>query len=147
MQTGSRLIRHHDDDDDDEPPALEDVSDDEEEDEDEDEVNKEEAYQKTKAFGDEDCEDCKHTKKEERSGDLKVVFTQEKGHINPHTQEREDGWWCEICRYVLTLNIEWISHVNSRANNVPAHQSFFKHSISTRRTHIAHNAKCHFPIY
>ncbi|KAG1823669.1 uncharacterized protein BJ212DRAFT_1296245 [Suillus subaureus] len=57
---------------------------------DEDEVNKEEAYQKTKAFGDKDHKDRKHTKKEEHSGDLKVVFTQEKGCINLHTQECEE---------------------------------------------------------
>ncbi|KAG1854401.1 hypothetical protein C8R48DRAFT_675632 [Suillus tomentosus] len=93
VQRGSRLVRHHDDDDD-EPPALEDCSDDEEEAEDND---GEEAYERTKVFGDKDREDRKHKKKEERSGDLKVVFTQEKGRINPHTQEPEDGWWCEIC--------------------------------------------------
>ncbi|KAG1789108.1 hypothetical protein EV424DRAFT_1561583, partial [Suillus variegatus] len=84
-----RVQRGSHDDDDDEPPALEDCSDDEEE--------AEEAYERTKVFGDKDREDRKHKKKEERSGDLKVVFTQEKGRINPHTQEPEDGWWCEIC--------------------------------------------------
>jgi hypothetical protein len=101
VQSGSCLVRHHDDDYDNnnnEPPALEDCSDDEEETKDND---KEEAYERTKAFGDEDWKDHKHKKKEEHSGDLKVVFTQEKGCINPHTQERKDGWWCEICRYIL----------------------------------------------
>jgi hypothetical protein len=146
VQRGSRLVCHHDDDDD-EPPALEDCSDDEEEAEDND---GEEAYERTKVFGDKDREDHKHKKKEERSGDLKVVFTQEKGRINPHTQEPEDGWWCEICRYVFTftLNVTHITNfVNSRANDVPTNQCFFKGSVSTRRTHIARNAKCHFPIY
>jgi hypothetical protein len=94
VQTGSRLVHHHDDDDGDEPPALENFSDDEEEDED----NKDEAYERTKAFGDEDRKHRKQTKKDERSADLKTIFTQEKGRINPHTQEREDGWWCEICK-------------------------------------------------
>lgn len=93
VQTGSCLVDHHDNDND-EPSALEDFSDDEEEDED----NKEEAYERTKVFGDEDRKDRKQTKKDERSADLKTIFTQEKGHINPHTQEREDGWWCEICK-------------------------------------------------
>lgn len=136
-----RVQRGSHDDDDDEPPALEDCSDDEEE--------AEEAYERTKVFGDKDREDRKHKKKEERSGDLKVVFTQEKGRINPHTQEPEDGWWCEICRYVFTftLNVTRITNVNLRANDVPTNHCFFKGSVSTRRTHIARNAKCHFPIY
>ncbi|KAG2114291.1 uncharacterized protein F5147DRAFT_770272 [Suillus discolor] len=30
---------------------------------------------------------------------------------------------------------------------LPAHQSFFKGSISTRHTHISRNPKCHFPVY
>jgi hypothetical protein len=90
VQRGSRLVRHHDDDDD-EPPALEDCSDDEEEAADND---KEEAYERTKVFGDKDREDHKHKKKEEHSGDLKV-----------DTQEPEDGWWCEICRYVFTFTL------------------------------------------
>ncbi|KAG2347647.1 hypothetical protein BDR05DRAFT_945360 [Suillus weaverae] len=101
VQTGSHLVCHHNDNDNDEPPVLEDFTNDEEEDK--VKVNKEEAYQKTKVFGDEDREDCKHKMKEERSGDLKVVCTQEKGHINPHTQEHEDGWWCEICRHSNSL--------------------------------------------
>jgi hypothetical protein len=101
VQSGSHLVRHHDDDynnNNNEPPALEDCSDDEEEAEDND---KEEAYERTKAFGDKDHKDCKHKKKEECSGDLKVVFTQKMGRINLHTQECKDGWWCEICRYIL----------------------------------------------
>ncbi|KAG2124297.1 hypothetical protein BD769DRAFT_1388841 [Suillus cothurnatus] len=53
--------------------------------------NKEEAYKRTKAFGDENHKDHKHKKKEEHSGDLKGVFTQEKGRINPHTQECKDS--------------------------------------------------------
>jgi hypothetical protein len=94
VQTGTRLVHHDDDDDDDEPPALEDFSDDEEEDSDED--NKDEAYERTKVFGDEDRNHHKQMKKDECSADLKTIFMQEKGRINPHTQEREDGWWCEI---------------------------------------------------
>ncbi|KAG1763019.1 hypothetical protein EDD22DRAFT_952610 [Suillus occidentalis] len=68
-----------------EPPATEGLSDKEEEE------DREEAYEKTKALGDEDREHHKLTKKDERSVDLKTIFTQEKGHMNPHTQECEDG--------------------------------------------------------
>ncbi|KAG0692010.1 hypothetical protein DFH29DRAFT_1009607 [Suillus ampliporus] len=57
----------------------------------------EEAYERTKALGDEDRERRKQMKKDECSADFKTIFMQEKGHINPHTQEHEDGWWCEIC--------------------------------------------------
>ncbi|KAG2341707.1 hypothetical protein BDR05DRAFT_834915, partial [Suillus weaverae] len=108
-----------------EPPAIEGLSDEEEEE------DREEAYKRTKALGDEDREHRKLMKKDERSADLKTIFTQEKGHMNPHTQERKDSWWCEVCR----------------GNNVPSGQCFFKGSISTRRTHITRNPKCHFPLY
>jgi hypothetical protein len=137
VQHGSCLVHHHDDDDNDdnEPPALEDCSDDEEEAKDND---KEKAYKLTKVFRDKDCEDRKHKEKE-------------KGHINLHTQEPEDSWWCEICRYffffTFTLNITHITNVNLRANDVPTNQCFFKGSVSTRHTHITQNVKCHFPIY
>ncbi|KAG1804214.1 hypothetical protein EV424DRAFT_1647508 [Suillus variegatus] len=47
IQTGSHLNRHGDDDDDEEPPAAEGLSDEEEEE------DKEEAYERTKALGDE----------------------------------------------------------------------------------------------
>jgi hypothetical protein len=30
--------------------------------------------------------------------DVRTVFTEEKGHVNPHTCELEDGWWCDICK-------------------------------------------------
>jgi hypothetical protein len=115
------------DDKEEEAPPLEDFTDDEEDNENENE----EAYQKTKKLGDQDREDRKSLKKDERSADLTTVFTFEKGRINPHTQERENGWWCEVCK----------------ANNVPLHQCFFKGGISTRRTHIARHPKCHYPIY
>jgi hypothetical protein len=110
-----------------EAPPLEDFTDDEEDDENENE----EAYQKTKKLGDQDREDRKSLKKVERSADLTTIFTFEKDRVNPHTQECENGWWCEVCK----------------ANNVPLHQCFFKGGISTRRTHIARNPKCHYPIY
>ncbi|KAG1797313.1 uncharacterized protein HD556DRAFT_1440870 [Suillus plorans] len=124
--------REDDEDDDEDAPALEDVTDDEEEDaENAENAENEEAYQRTKKLGDQDREDRKSLKKDERSADLTTVFTFEKGHINPHTQERENGWWCEVCK----------------ANNVPLHQCFFKGGISTRRTHIARHPKCHYPVY
>jgi len=90
-------------------------------DEEEDDGN--EAYQRTKEFGDKDRDDFKglRLKKDERSADLTTIFSPKSIHINPHTQEREYGWWCEICK----------------ANNVPIQQCFFKGSISSRRTHIA----------
>ena len=40
-------------------------------------------------------------KKDERTADLRTIFTEEKGHINVHTGEKEDGWWCSVCRFVL----------------------------------------------
>ncbi|KAG2093889.1 uncharacterized protein F5147DRAFT_526448, partial [Suillus discolor] len=108
-----------------EAPPLEDFMDDEEE-------NKnEEAYQRTKELGDQDHEDCKSLKKDKHSTDLTMVFTFEKGHVNPHTQKHENWWWCEVCK----------------ANNIALHQCFFKGGILTQRTHIAHNPKCHFPVY
>jgi len=39
----------------------------------------------------------KGLKKDERTADLRTVFTEEKGHINSHADEVEDGWWCDIC--------------------------------------------------
>ncbi|KAG2758103.1 hypothetical protein P692DRAFT_20867005 [Suillus brevipes Sb2] len=109
--------------------ALKDVMDDEEEEA--ENAEKEEAYQQMKKFGDQDREERKSLRKDERSADLTTVFTFEKGRLNPHTQELENGWWCEVCK----------------ANDVVLHQCFFKGSVSTQRTHIAHNPKCHFPIY
>jgi hypothetical protein len=91
----------------------------------------EEAYQKTKALGDADRAVRKALKKDERSSDLRTVFVQEKGRINPNTKMKEDGWWCQICKDA----------------GEPAHTCFFKGSVSTLRTHIARNAKCHYPIY
>jgi hypothetical protein len=37
-------------------------------------------------------------KKDERTADLRTIFTVEKGHINAHTGEVEDGWWCDVCK-------------------------------------------------
>lgn len=128
----TRIEERNDDDSDEydaeeEAPPLEDVTDDEEDNENE---NKE-AYQKTKKLGDQDREDRKSLKKVECSADLTTIFTFEKDCVNPHTQERESGWWCEVCK----------------ANNIPLQQCFLKGGISTRRTHIARNPKCHYPIY
>jgi hypothetical protein len=49
--------------------------------------------------------------------------------------------------FTLTLNVMHITNVNSRANDVPTNQCFFKGSVSTCCTHIACNAKYHFPAY
>jgi hypothetical protein len=94
-------------------------------------AEKEEAYQQMKKLSNQDHKDHKSLKKDECSADLTTVFTFEKDRLNPHTQEHEEGWWCEVCK----------------ANNVVLHQCFFKGSISTRHMHIAHNPKCHFPVY
>lgn len=91
----------------------------------------EEAYQQIKAFGDADRDVRKSLKKDERTADLRMIFTEEKGHKNAHTGESEDGWWCNICKEA----------------DLPLQNCFFKGSISTRRTHIARNPNCHFPIY
>jgi hypothetical protein len=42
----------------------------------------------------------KSLKKDERTADLKTVFTEAKGHVNPHSGESEDGWYWTVCRYV-----------------------------------------------
>ncbi|KAG2066405.1 hypothetical protein BDR04DRAFT_1160296 [Suillus decipiens] len=66
----SHLICHHNGDND-ELPVLEDFSDDKEEEEKNNNKDLEEAYQRTKAFGDKDHEDCKQAKKDKCSADLK----------------------------------------------------------------------------
>jgi hypothetical protein len=91
-------------------------------------------------------------KKDERMADLRMIFTEEKGHKNAHTGESEDGWWCNVCKCVLLFPVFesvflltcLLSH---REANLPLQNCFFKGSISTRRTHIARNPNCHFPIY
>ncbi|KAG1851982.1 hypothetical protein C8R48DRAFT_676238 [Suillus tomentosus] len=103
----------------------------------------EEAYQQIKAFGDADRDVRKSLKKDERTADLRLIFTEEKGHKNTHTGESEDGWWCNVCKEANVLTC-LPSH---REANVPLQNCFFKGSISTRRTHIARNPNCHFPIY
>ena len=35
------------------------------------------------------------------SADLKTVFTEVKGHVNPHTGDIEDRWSCNVCRYTV----------------------------------------------
>ncbi|KAG2340025.1 hypothetical protein BDR05DRAFT_950666 [Suillus weaverae] len=82
---------------------------------DEEDDEKEEAYQMTKTLSDQDHEDHRSLKKDECSTDLTTIFTFEKDHVNPHTQECENGWWCEVCK----------------ANNITLHQCFFKEGIST----------------
>ncbi|KAG2079457.1 hypothetical protein BD769DRAFT_1686334 [Suillus cothurnatus] len=67
-----------------EAPLLKDFMDDEEENE------NEEAYQRMKNLVDQDHEGCKSLKKDECSADLTMVFTFEKGHVNPHMQEHEN---------------------------------------------------------
>lgn len=124
-RSASNKENHDHDDTEEECPPLEDFTDDEEDDE------KEEAYQQTKTLGDQDREDRRSLKKDERSADLTTIFSFEKDRVNPHTQERENGWWCEVCK----------------ANNIALHQCFFKGGISTRRTHIARHPKCHYPVY
>ncbi|KAG2074588.1 hypothetical protein BDR04DRAFT_1115458 [Suillus decipiens] len=80
-----------------EAPPLEDFTDNEED----DENKNEEAYQKMKKLGDQDHEDHKSLKKVEHSANLTMIFTFEKDCINLHTQECENGWWCEKskCHY------------------------------------------------
>jgi hypothetical protein len=45
-------------------------------------------------------------KKKDLTADLRTVFTEVKGHTNPHSGESEDGWYCEICRYAMRLRGE-----------------------------------------
>ncbi|KAG1839857.1 hypothetical protein C8R48DRAFT_679729 [Suillus tomentosus] len=56
----------------------------------------EEAYQQIKAFGDADQDVRKSLKKDEQTADLRLIFTEEKGHKNTHTGESEVGWWCNV---------------------------------------------------
>ncbi|KAG2159430.1 uncharacterized protein EDB93DRAFT_1099791 [Suillus bovinus] len=97
-----------------EAPPLEDFTDDKEENE------NEEAYQRTKNLGDQDCEDHKSLKKDEHSADLTMVFTFEKGCVNPHTQKHENGWWCEIGalkpRTRTTTRMRWVTDVSARSH-------------------------------
>ncbi|KAG2094828.1 uncharacterized protein F5147DRAFT_657036 [Suillus discolor] len=65
------------------------------------EAEAEEAYQQIKAFGDADRDVRKSLKKDKWTADLRLIFTEEKGHKNTHTSESEDGWWCNVCKYVL----------------------------------------------
>ncbi|KAG1875360.1 hypothetical protein C8R48DRAFT_669625 [Suillus tomentosus] len=81
----------------------------------------EEAYQKTKSLGDADRQARQTSRRTDRTADLQTIFTEEKGHLNPDTRTPGDGWWCNICKDA----------------GLPAHQSFFQGSISTRRTHIS----------
>jgi len=126
VSTGSHSVTDDDevmlDEDGDEIPKLQDVLDDDDDDNGsddngEEDEDPEEAYKKTKAFGDADRDVCifdwsfylrnslnddtqirKSLKKDERTADLRTIFTEEKGHVNVHTGELEDGWWCEVCR-------------------------------------------------
>ena len=71
-------------------PDLQEVSD--EDDDNADEV--EAAYNNSS-----ECSQARrHMKKDEQTADLRTIFTAEKGHINVHTGEVEDGWWCDICK-------------------------------------------------
>ncbi|KAG2749562.1 hypothetical protein P692DRAFT_20708651, partial [Suillus brevipes Sb2] len=110
-----------DDDDDDDMSTNKDEAFVLEEDDNEESKDAEEAYQQIKAFGDSDRDARKCLKKDERTADLRTIFTEEKGHKNVHTGKSEDGWWCNVCKDA----------------NLPVQHCFFKGSISTRRTHIA----------
>ncbi|KAG1805825.1 uncharacterized protein BJ212DRAFT_1486171 [Suillus subaureus] len=89
-------------DDDDDAPELEDAIDDKED------TAAEEAYQRMKKHGDQDRDNCKSLKKDEQSADLTIIFIPEKGRINPHTQENEDGWWCEPGDPFLSITAHYI---------------------------------------
>ena len=52
----------------------------------------------------------KGLKKDERTADLKTVFTEANGHVNPHTGELEDGWSCDVCRYAVHIVTEHYFH-------------------------------------
>ena len=43
----------------------------------------------------------KGLKKDKHTADLKTVFTEVKGHVNPHTGDIEDRWSCNVCRYTF----------------------------------------------
>jgi hypothetical protein len=48
---------------------------------------------------------CKTLKKHEYTVNLRTILAEEKGHINPHLCELEDGWWCDICRHKLYVKL------------------------------------------
>jgi hypothetical protein len=144
-------------DEDDEMPDLQDCSDDKDED-DEDARLAAEEFDRNQALTDAD-RDVSHLsillllwaiidsswqarkglKKDERTADLKTVFTEANGHVNPHTGELEDGWSCDVCRYAVRIVTEHYFHYepHCRAEGHSEHASFFRGGISTRRTHIA----------
>src|ERR1700710_2794130 len=43
---------------------------------------------------------CQTSRKNDRTADLRTIFSEEKGHVNVDTGTSEDGWWCNVCRYV-----------------------------------------------
>ena len=76
------------------------------------------AYNRTKAMGDADREGRgyhtlllvsqswtdkymqarKKTPKDDKTTDIKTIFTKDDTRVNHHTQEVESGWWCNVCR-------------------------------------------------
>ncbi|KAG1747755.1 uncharacterized protein EDB91DRAFT_1079482 [Suillus paluster] len=90
------LTESHDPDDNNDGDGDSDYNGDDHNGKDDEDNNK--AFKKTKTFGDADCAICAAIKKVDRTSDIRTVFTQEKGHINPHTKAAEDGWWYELCR-------------------------------------------------
>ncbi|KAF5380029.1 hypothetical protein D9615_006171 [Tricholomella constricta] len=83
----------------------------------------------TKAMGDADREALGSRRKEDRTADVRTIFTREK-RINPDTQEEEYGSWCTVCR----------------AAGVTAKHCFFKGSVTSLRNHIARNPD-HVKLY
>jgi hypothetical protein len=130
-------------------------------DDDEDDNDAEEAYLRTKALGDADhqvghfhhdstylirsnlhCKARRTTRKTDRTADLRTIYTEELGRINKDTGIPEDGWWCNICRYVeldvVLFSLSVYTHtLLTRDAGLPARQSFLRGNISTRRTHIS----------
>lgn len=130
-------------------PDLQECSDDEDEDgkdEDEDACLTAEEFDCNQTFTDADCNASyfclillseavtdsfwqlhKGLKKDKHTADLKTVFTEVKGHVNPHTGDIEDRWSCDVCRYTFfkyLVEHYFIDYYIARLKGIPSMSHF-----------------------
>ena len=81
----------------------------------------------------------KKTSKDNKTADVKMIFTKDDARVNPHTQETKVGWWCNVCLYIFAtlICVYPTSEVFASDAGCSKHKSFFKGSIFTLCTHIA----------
>jgi hypothetical protein len=88
----------------------------------------EDDYESIQAMADADNLAAVSRTREERTADVRLIFSRDKKYIHPATGKTLDGHWCKICRDDPSVK----------------HTAFFTGGISTLRTHIARN---HVHIY